>query len=91
MTESKIERACIDYKTKNVSFIDSKAACVHTAFTELEDGHAEQPDVLRKPYLKVKYRCFKFHDFITSPSISQMLADLLGAEFKIIVSKFRKR
>ena len=40
---------------------------------------------------KVKSRRFKFHDSITSRSISQMLADFSGVEFKIIVSKFRKR
>ena len=40
---------------------------------------------------KVMSRRFKFHDSITSRSISQMLADLSGVEFKIIVSKFRKR
>ena len=40
---------------------------------------------------KVKSRRFKSHDSITSRSISQMLADLSRVEFKIIVSKIRKR
>ena len=37
---------------------------------------------------KVKSRPFKFHDSIT---VSQMLANLSGVEFKIIVPKFWKR
>ena len=40
---------------------------------------------------KVKSRPFKFHDSITSRSVSQMSANLSGVEFKIIVSKFWKR
>ena len=39
---------------------------------------------------KVKSRPFKFHDSITSRSVSQMSANLSGVEFKIIVSNSEK-
>ena len=58
---------------------------MHGIYMNLKMDMRSNLDSWRNLTYKVKSRPFKFHDSIT---VSQMLANLSGVEFKIIVPKF---
>lgn len=64
LTTQCVWQRAIDWKTNNVSFIDSKVACVHARHLhELEDGHAEQSRRLAKTLL-IEW-CLAVSNFMT--------------------------